>query len=131
MIGRCRWTRRTTVPDDIVSVKLAPVVGAAVAMLVAVPATASSALVTGNPHCRGGVLHPVGTATTAYAAVAGRAGADAYRKPGGRCLAHFRRLNVNRYPTTFSIVGAIVTRTCSMSWYRVKLPMRPNGITGY
>jgi lipoprotein-anchoring transpeptidase ErfK/SrfK len=68
---------------------------------------------------------------TAYAAVAGRSGADAYKKPGGRRLAHFARLNANRYPTTFSIVGAILTRTCSPSWYRVKLPMRPNGITGY
>jgi lipoprotein-anchoring transpeptidase ErfK/SrfK len=107
------------------------VVGAVVAVLVAVPTTASSAPVSGNPNCRGGVLHPVGTPTTAYAAVVGRSGADAFRKPGGPRLRHFARLNVNRYPTTFSIVGAIVTRTCSASWYRVKLPIRPNGTAGY
>ena len=110
-------------------VKLAAVV--VVAGLVAVPAPASAGGESGPAVCRGGVLHPVGTSTTAYAAIVGRSGADAYAKPGGRRLAHFRRLNVNRYPTTFSIVGAIVTRTCSMSWYRVKLPMRPNGRIGY
>ncbi len=38
---------------------------------------------------------------------------------------------MNGYPTTFSIVGAIVTRRCTASWYRVKLPMRPNGLVGY
>ena len=111
-------------------VKLAPVVGVAVA-LVAAPASASAAGESGRALCRGGVLHPVGTAATAYAAIVGRSGADAYARPGGRRLAHFRRLNVNSYPTTFSIVGAIVTRTCGMSWYRVKLPVRPNGRIGY
>jgi lipoprotein-anchoring transpeptidase ErfK/SrfK len=113
-----------------VRVKLAPAVGVVVAALVAVPAPASAAAGSGR-GCRGGVLHPVGTATTAYAAIVGRRGADVYRRPGGRRVAHFRRLNVNGYPTTFWIVGAIVTRTCSMSWYRVKLPMRPNGRVGY
>ena len=113
------------------SVKLAPVVAGLVAALLAVPATASLAAGPGRPSCRAGVLHPVGTPTTAFAAIAGRSGADVYERPGGRRLAHFRRLNVNRYPTTFWIVGAIVTRTCSTSWYRLKLPIRPNGAVGY
>jgi lipoprotein-anchoring transpeptidase ErfK/SrfK len=54
-----------------------------------------------------------------------------YRKPRGARIARFRRLNQNGYPTTFGLVGAILTRTCAISWYRVKLPMRPNGIVGY
>jgi lipoprotein-anchoring transpeptidase ErfK/SrfK len=112
------------------SVKFAPVVGMVVATLVAVPATASSARRPAVGPCRGGVLHPVGTATTAYAAVV-KTRSNAYARPRGRRLARFTRLNVNGYPTTFALVGAIVTRRCTASWYRVKLPMRPNGIVGY
>jgi lipoprotein-anchoring transpeptidase ErfK/SrfK len=113
-------------------VKLVPVVTIMAAALVALPAPAASPArrPTATP-CRAGVLHPVGTATTAYAALARRSGVDAYAKPHGRRLVHFEKLNENRYPTTFSVVGAILTRDCSASWYRVKLPMRPNGIIGY
>ena len=57
--------------------------------------------------------------------------AQVYRKPGRESLAHFRKLNQNGYPTTFSIVGAVVNASCGASWYRVQLPMRPNGVTGY
>ena len=40
-------------------------------------------------------------------------------------------MNDNGYPTTFSVVGAVLTRSCAASWYRVKLPIRPNGAAGY
>jgi hypothetical protein len=83
-----------------------------------------------RPHCRGGVLHRVGTETASYAGVV-HTRARAYRRPSRGPLAHFSRLNQNGYPTTFLIVGAIVTRSCTAAWYRVKLPMRPNGIVGY
>jgi lipoprotein-anchoring transpeptidase ErfK/SrfK len=43
----------------------------------------------------------------------------------------FEKLNQNGFPTTFSIVGAVMTRGCEADWYRVQLPMRPNGVTGY
>jgi hypothetical protein len=78
------------------------------------------------------VLHPVGTPTAAYGAVV-KSRARVYRKPkpGGPLLRRFGRLNANGYPTTFGVVGAVVTRSCTASWYRVKLPMRPNGIVGY
>jgi len=81
-------------------------------------------------RCRAGVLHPVGTQTAAYAAVV-KHRTRAYRKPTGQTLATFAKLNQNGYPTTFRIVGAIVNATCGASWYRVQLPMRPNGVTGY
>jgi lipoprotein-anchoring transpeptidase ErfK/SrfK len=105
-------------------------VAVVLAALVALPATASSGSVPGQKLCRAGVLHPVGTATTAYAALA-KSSVEALKKPNGTRLAHFDKLNANGYPTTFSVVGAILARDCSASWYRVKLPMRPNGITGY
>jgi lipoprotein-anchoring transpeptidase ErfK/SrfK len=81
-------------------------------------------------HCRAGVLHQVGTRTAAFAATV-RGKTQTYRRPGGERLARFPKLNVNGYPTTFSIVGAILNRSCGASWYRVKLPMRPNGVVGY
>ncbi len=55
----------------------------------------------------------------------------AYRKPGGRVLGRFDRLNVNRVPTVFAIRAAVVDRNCRASWYRVQLPIRPNGVVGY
>jgi hypothetical protein len=31
----------------------------------------------------------------------------------------------------FAIRGALLDRECRVAWYRVQLPLRPNGITGY
>ena len=98
------------------------------AALAAVPATAGSA--TDAHRCRAGVLHRVGTAKAAYAAVAIGKTAT-FKRPRGDRLAIFGKVNENGYPTTFSIVGAILNGTCSPTWYRVKLPMRPNGVVGY
>jgi lipoprotein-anchoring transpeptidase ErfK/SrfK len=80
--------------------------------------------------CRAGVLRSVGTPAAAFAAVARRE-TDTYRRPNGERLATFQPVTHLGYPTTFSIVGAIVRADCSAAWYRVKLPIRPNGTTGY
>jgi lipoprotein-anchoring transpeptidase ErfK/SrfK len=114
--------------DDNEDMKLGPVMLLLLAASAVVPASADSAQQTGS--CRAGVLHPVGTATSSFAAVV-KSRAQVYRQSGRQPLAHFRKLNQNGYPTTFSIVGAIVNKTCGASWYRVKLPMRPNGVVGY
>jgi lipoprotein-anchoring transpeptidase ErfK/SrfK len=118
--------------DDNDGMKLAPVVLLLAAVLAVALATSGSARPArpAPKQCRAGVLHRVGTETTAYAATVMKK-VQIYRRPQRRKLATFRRLNVNGYPTTFSIVGAIVNKTCGASWYRVKLPMRPNGIVGY
>src|SRR5712691_3876815 len=115
--------------DDNRGAKLAPVV----VILAAAFAAVSASAVSGRPtesRCRAGVLRPVGTTTSSFAAIV-RTRAQVYRKSGREPLAHFRKLNQNGYPTTFSIVGAIVNKSCDASWYRVKLPMRPNGVVGY
>jgi lipoprotein-anchoring transpeptidase ErfK/SrfK len=109
--------------------KLGPVLLLLAALVAVTPAAAVSAS-DGQRDCRAGVLHSVGTRTAAYAAMV-RGKTQTYRRPGGERLASFPKLNVNGYPTTFSIVGAILNRSCGASWYRVKLPMRPNGIVGY
>jgi lipoprotein-anchoring transpeptidase ErfK/SrfK len=112
-------------------VKLGPPLLLVVAAFSVAPAIALSARPT-KPQalCRAGVLHRVGTTKSSYAAIV-KSRARVYRKPGRVSLARFRKLNQNGYPTTFSIVGAIVNRSCGASWYRVKLPMRPNGAVGY
>jgi lipoprotein-anchoring transpeptidase ErfK/SrfK len=114
--------------DDNESVKLGAVMLFVVAAFVVVPASAVAAQPTRS--CRPGVLHRVGTVNSSFAAIV-KSRAQVYRRAGRRPLAHFRKLNVNGYPTTFSIVGAILNRSCGASWYRVKLPMRPNGVVGY
>lgn len=55
----------------------------------------------------------------------------AFRKPGRVAVARFERLNVNRVPTTFRVLEARLGPDCRPSWYRVQLPIRPNGAEGW
>ena len=73
---------------------------------------------------------PLGSARRAYVGVAPH-GAVALRTPGGKVEARFASKNVNDYPTVFGVVGKVVGRDCAARWYRVQLPMRPNGAVGY
>ncbi len=57
--------------------------------------------------------------------------ARAYRRPGRRPFASFRRLNRNEFPTIFRVLASVRRRDCSPAWYRVQLPLRPNGVTGF
>src|SRR5919201_5575268 len=52
--------------------------------------------------CAAGARRPLGSSRTAYAAIVRRR-AVAYPAPGRRPFARFGRLNVNGYPTVFSI----------------------------
>ena len=55
----------------------------------------------------------------------------AHRAPGGRAFARFGRLNVNGVPTVFAALEAVMGARCRAAWYRVQLPLKPNGVTGY
>ena len=46
-------------------------------------------------------------------------------------LARFGATNVNHYPTVFAALGTVRRRDCAPLWYRVQLPIKPNGATGY
>jgi lipoprotein-anchoring transpeptidase ErfK/SrfK len=81
-------------------------------------------------RCRSGEELPLGSPTKAYVGVA-QHGAVALRRPGGARLARFGPKNVNGYPTVFGIVGKVVRRDCKPLWYRVQLPVRPNGTAGF
>ena len=60
-----------------------------------------------------------------------RTRARAYRGPGRRPFASFGRLNRNGYPTVFRVLASVRRRDCRAAWYRVQLPVRPNGVTGF
>jgi hypothetical protein len=64
------------------------------------------------------------------AAVARRS-MSAYRSVAGPLLARFDRVNVNGVATTFRVLGARLGSDCRPTWYRVQLPIRPNGVTGW
>ena len=75
-------------------------------------------------------LRRLGSPTVAYAGFARRP-LQAYGWPGRAPFARFGLKNVNGVSTVFGVVGAVVGRSCRPSWYRVQLPMRPNGAHGY
>jgi hypothetical protein len=81
-------------------------------------------------RCKAGSFHPLRSGRLAYAAVAQRP-LRAYRRPGGGAFARFALRNANGVQTVFGVLGAVVGRSCRPTWYRVQLPMRPNGSTGY
>jgi lipoprotein-anchoring transpeptidase ErfK/SrfK len=80
-------------------------------------------------RCSGGTARVGGAQVTVAAAV--RSHTRAYRRPGVRPFARFERLNQNGFPTVFRVLAALRAPDCSPRWYRVQLPIRPNGITGY
>ena len=102
-------------------------IGLAVALLVASGAQGSRR---GLPICDTNQIYPLTAPTWAYYAVA-KHGLRAFALPGDRERARFGRLNVNRFPTVFGVLGAYVDASCRPVWLRVQLPMRPNGEVGY
>jgi lipoprotein-anchoring transpeptidase ErfK/SrfK len=80
--------------------------------------------------CADGAFQRLGSSRLAYAAVV-RSRATGSRRPGARAFVRFRRLNVNRVPTGFSIRGAVVDATCKRKSYLVQIPKRPNGVTAW
>ncbi|HUQ23086.1 MAG TPA: L,D-transpeptidase [Gaiellaceae bacterium] len=80
--------------------------------------------------CVAGSMRPVGTTRRSYAAVV-QERAQAYREPSSAPLATFGRENVNGVPTVFAVLAKQVDRACVARWYRVQLPMKPNGIVGW
>jgi len=80
-------------------------------------------------RCAAGVK-PLGSGRVAYAAVLERS-ALVYHTPGRGVLARFAKKNVNTYPTVLGVRSALLDRDCKRSWYRVQLPLRPNGVLGY
>jgi lipoprotein-anchoring transpeptidase ErfK/SrfK len=85
---------------------------------------------TTGPACDAAKVVPLGNEKVAYAAAA-RNGTVAYRTPGGAEVARFGSTNVNHYPTVFEALAKRVDADCKATWYRVQLPIKPNGSTGW
>ena len=83
-----------------------------------------------GPVCTPGSSVRLDSGKLAYA-VTVRSRAVAYRRPGSGRIARFGRRNVNGVPTVFGVLGARVDASCQAAWYRVQLPLRPNGIVGW
>jgi L,D-transpeptidase-like protein len=66
----------------------------------------------------------------AYAAVARRT-LNAFRVPGRGIVARFERRNINGVRTVFGVLAVRTDGSCRPRWYRVQLPLRPNGTTGW
>jgi len=82
------------------------------------------------PRCLTGAAWAA-TPTGAYAAVV-RGTATAYVHPGGGAIVgRFGRLDVNRFPTVFAVIGARLDHSCDPAWYHVQLSVTPNGTTGW
>lgn len=81
-------------------------------------------------ECEPGRRVRLGDRRVAYAARA-RGGLVALRRPGGGPVQAFGRRNVNGVRTVFGVLGAVRDERCRPLWYRVQLPIRPNGATGY
>jgi lipoprotein-anchoring transpeptidase ErfK/SrfK len=73
---------------------------------------------------------PQGSSRFAVAAVVPRH-ARVYRRPGVKPFATFGRLNQNRFPTVFRVLAVLRKRNCKATWYRVQVPLHPNGVTGF
>lgn len=80
--------------------------------------------------CVAGSTQRVGRAHTSYAAVA-QGIVPAFRAPASRQFATFGAENANGVPTVFGVLSKRVDAGCSARWYRVQLPLKPNGVTGW
>lgn len=80
--------------------------------------------------CRDGREARMGGPTEAYGALLRRR-TVAHKRPDGGRIKTFKKTNVNGAEMVLGIVGVVTDATCAPAWYRVQLPMRPNGRTGY
>lgn len=81
-------------------------------------------------RCEPGGAVTLGDRRVAYAARAeGRV--VAFRQPGGVTVKAFGRENANGVRTVFGVLAAVRDDRCRPRWYRVQLPIRPNGATGW
>ena len=83
-----------------------------------------------SPRCRAGSIRPLGSARQSLVAAV-RTRARAFARPGRRRLATFARVNEYGARTVFGVRAAVLRRDCSTAWYRVQLPIKPNGVVGY
>jgi hypothetical protein len=80
--------------------------------------------------CDPGSERKLGNRSRAFAGIVKRR-VVAYPRPGGDQLRSFGRRNANDYPMIFGVLAVVHGADCRPAWYRVQLPIRPNGSVGY
>jgi lipoprotein-anchoring transpeptidase ErfK/SrfK len=104
---------------------------AAVALLVTACGSNRETRVVERQHrCRVGQVRELGSSRLSYAAAV-RTRARAFRHPRAQPVAAFTRYNRYGVRTVFAVRAAVLLRDCTVAWYRVQLPIKPNGIVGY
>ena len=83
----------------------------------------------GNSPCSGDDP-ALGGVRLAYATIAERV-TVAYDAPGGKPIETFGTHNVNGHVMVFGVRRVVLNEDCKIVWYRVWLPVRPNGSEGY
>ena len=114
---------------------------AATALIVlAAVSTAATATAAGRPaaqrgpgaadSCVPGSIRGLRSDRLSYAVTAVRP-LDARRVLAARAKTRFETRNVNGVATVFGVLAARVDRACRATHYKVQLPVRPNGSTGW
>jgi hypothetical protein len=80
--------------------------------------------------CAPGSVKSLDTDRRSYA-VDARGLVRVFRRPNGRAFARFGPLNANGVPTVFAGLEAVMGARCRAAWYRVQIPLKPNGSTGF
>ena len=103
-------------------------VGSTAAALAAGPAvTHDGVLVAG---CVRGSIHGMRTDRLSYAVTVLRP-LNVRRTVAARSSTRFETRNANGVPTVFGVIASRVDRSCRATHYRVQLPIRPSGATGW
>ena len=109
------------------TVALSSLLGAALVFTVSIQASVAGRTALG---CAAGATKTLVSSQRTYA-VDVRGPVRVHRKPGGAAFARFGRKNINGVPTVFAALHAVMGAGCKAAWYRVMLPLKPNGQTGY
>jgi lipoprotein-anchoring transpeptidase ErfK/SrfK len=81
-------------------------------------------------RCRG--VSPTGSRVVAYAALLKqRVVARTTPEASGKVVAEVEPTTLNSFPQVLGILAAHRGGTCRVDWYRVQLPILPNGSTGW
>lgn len=98
-------------------------------LLVAFAAPSAQAKLAIGEGCDG-KTHSIGARGVGWAVYA-KHKLRAFRRPDGRPVQTFARINQNGVTTVFGVLGIANAADCEPAWYRVQLPTRPNGASGF
>jgi lipoprotein-anchoring transpeptidase ErfK/SrfK len=93
------------------------------------PVTTTAVVAENPPRCLPGWRDLTSPRVATYGVV--RTSARVFKHPGGSLLARFARVNRNGAASVFELLAVERDARCRALWYRVQLPLRPNGVTGY